>query len=130
VSDPAVLHPTRAAGPEPSARPARLVPPDEAREGAATMPTAAVPAPRRPRGRLGTWALGVGMVALIASWFTAWALPPAILGILLALAALVTRRGRRESAWWGLGLGIAAVACSLFWIAYGLQRAAEVASLG
>lgn len=127
MTDPAVLRPAAASGPEPSARPARTVTRDE---GAAAMPTAS-PRRRRPsRGRLATVAMGVAMVALIGSWFTAWAMPLAIAGILLGLIALLARRAQRGLAWWAVGLGAAAVACSAFWIGYGLQRAAELAKLG
>jgi apolipoprotein N-acyltransferase len=129
MTDPAVLHPTGAGEPAASVRPARLVPTTEARAGAVAMPAApATRTPRGSRGRLAAWALGVAMISLSLSWFAAWALPVAAVALVLALAALVTRRPQRELAWWALGIGLAAVACSACWIAWALQEAAQTAS--
>ncbi|WP_309067201.1 hypothetical protein [Microbacterium sp.] len=122
MTDPAVLPPAEAHAPARAARPARVIARDA---GAVSVPT---PRARRSRGRLATAALGVAMIALSASWFSAWALPLAALAILLALVALISRRARRDLAWWALGLGAGAVACSLFWVAMGLRAAAEVAA--
>ena len=121
MTDPAVLSRAEVRAPARSARPARTVSHDT---GAVMMPARRT---RRSRGRLATLALAVAMIGLSASWFSAWALPLAVLAILLALVTLVLRRARRDLAWWALGLGLGAVACSLFWVTMGLRAAAEVA---
>lgn len=123
MTDPTAVHPVEERASANSVRPARVVAGDS---GGVSVPTRAVPT-RRSRGRLATWALGVAMIALSLSWFGAWALPVAALAILLAVIALLARRAQPELAWWALGLGIAAVACCLCWIAWGMQAAAELA---
>lgn len=121
MTDPAVLRPAEAPTPAASVRRARIVTQDS---GAVAMP--AQP-PRRSRGRLATWALGTAMIALSVSWFTEWALPVAILAILLALVTLIARRAQPGLAWWALGLALGAVACSMCWIVWGLRAAAKLA---
>ncbi|WP_203136264.1 hypothetical protein [Microbacterium sp. JZ31] len=120
MTDPAVLPPAGAHSAAGSARPARVITGDT---GAVATPTRRKP---RSHGRLAAAALGVAMIALSASWFSAWALPFAVLAILLALVALLSRRARRDLAWWALGLGVGAVACSMFWVTMGVRAAAEV----
>ncbi|GAA3656347.1 hypothetical protein [Microbacterium marinilacus] len=125
---PAAEADTRAAS---SVRPAVTVPRERARDAGVAVPTASSPTARRTsRGRLASWSLSVAMFALTASWFTGWALPLAVVGVVLAGVALLARRAGRELAWWGLGLGLGAVGCSAFWIVWGLRAAAEVAAVG
>ncbi|MDN3311577.1 hypothetical protein QWJ90_11605 [Microbacterium oryzae] len=80
--------------------------------------SSAIPVVRR-RVSLSTPALMLGMFALPTSWFTPWVAPLALAAVVLAVIALMRGHADRSMAWWGFGLGIAAlVGCSVWavWI--------------
>lgn len=115
--------------------------PGAAREGYAQLPTAPVitnaPAPEdeaagewepadvavsAPHGVVGPWALGLAIVAIVASLFVGWMLP---LGLVAVIVAIVTLRRPGESraiGVWALVLGALALIYSAGWLLWALPQ--------
>ncbi len=85
-------------------------------------PTATAPLDAADATRLAPWALFAALSALLASFFVAWALPVAIIAVIVSIVALRRPVESRATARWALVLGITAFFYSAGWLIWAAMR--------
>ncbi len=76
------------------------------------------------RARLASWALGIALVGLAASFFVGWGFPLGLAAIVVATIALRRPWESRSVAVWALALGVLSVVYSAGWLVYAALESA------
>jgi len=70
----------------------------------------------RPRRGVAAWALGVAVLALIASFFVGWCFPIGVVAVVVAVVALRRPMESRATAGWALALALLSLVYSAGWL--------------
>lgn len=70
----------------------------------------------KPRRQVASLALTFSMFGLSMSWFMPWAAPASLVAVILGTIAVCRRWDDRAAGGWALGLGLAGLAASGFWV--------------